>query len=81
MSTEPPSVRSVSLSTSAPFVTVVERHEDRSDHLTMAGAMLVATALTVAIGTPLAGLLTAFVAGYAVCNYVSYSTMYEEVSA
>lgn len=75
MSTDAPQRTDVRLAAAWPPVRFVERTETRREHATMAGLMLLATAAFLLVqpaGYVAGAVLTAFVGGVAVQNWLSY---------
>ncbi|WP_127117530.1 hypothetical protein [Halorubrum sp. PV6] len=75
---DPPEVRSVSLTRSAPFIEVEKRHEKRGDHAFMAVMMGVAAVFGIAVSSlPVAFVaVLGFVGGYAFNNWLVFEDLY-----
>ena len=79
---EPPEVRTVSVTRSAPFIEVEKRYEERGDHAFMAVMM----GLVVVLGVTVSSLPVAFVGvlgfagGYAFNNWLVFEDLYKSES-
>ena len=76
---ERPKKRGVRLSTSWPFVEVIEGREGKRDHATMAlvTGLAAATMVLTPYGPAPVGAFFAFISGYAVHSYVIHDEYYD----